>query len=104
MPWYVPYVSRAILMLESVVATLCFCCRRYLAVRLGLNVAVVKDVFGQQERAALDRLQPASLTQHYKFATHARHLSDAPPEDAYLVSQCICVVIVTNVCFLQAGC
>ncbi len=59
---------------------------RYLAVRLGLNVAVVKDVFGQHERTALDRVQPQSLTHHYKFATHARHLSDARPVDADLVS------------------
>ncbi len=58
---------------------------RYLAVRLGLNVAVVKDVFGQHERTALDCVQPASLTQHYKFATHSRHLSDACLEDADLV-------------------
>jgi len=47
---------------------------------------VVKDVFGQHERTALDRVQPASLTQHYKFATHSRHLSDARLEDADLVS------------------
>lgn len=60
-----------------------FC--RYLAVRLGLNVAVVKDVFGQHERTALDRVQPASLTHHYKFAAHSRHLSDARPEDADVV-------------------
>ncbi|KAL0038494.1 hypothetical protein WJX77_008466 [Trebouxia sp. C0004] len=59
-------------------------CVRYLAVRLGLNVAVVKDVFGQHERTALDRVQPASLTQHYKFAPHSRHLSDARLEDADL--------------------
>lgn len=54
--------------------------------RLGLNVAVVKDVFGQHERTALDRVQPASLTQHYKYATHSRHLSDARLEDTNLVS------------------
>lgn len=66
-----------------------FDCCRYLAVRLGLNVAIVKDVFGQHERTAIDRLQPASLTQHYKFAAHARHLSDAHPEDADLVSSLV---------------
>lgn len=59
---------------------------RYLAVRLGLSVAVVKDVFGQQERQAVDRLQPQSLAQHYKSGASARlSLSDIRPEDLDVV-------------------
>lgn len=54
--------------------------------RLGLSVAVVKDVFGQQERQAVDRLQPQSLAQHYKSGASARlSLSDIRPEDLDLV-------------------
>ena len=59
---------------------------RYLAVRLGLNVAVVKDVFGQQERQAVDRLQPRSLAHHHKSGpTAGLSLSDIRPEDLDLV-------------------
>ena len=68
--------------------------------RLGLSVAVVKDVFGQQERHAVDRLQPQSLAQHYKSGASARlSLSDIKPEDLDVVCS---ILACTGFCYSPA--
>ncbi|KAK9807523.1 hypothetical protein WJX72_001550 [[Myrmecia] bisecta] len=57
-------------------------CVRYLAVKAGLVVEM--NVDGSHERAPLERLQPASLVHHYKFAAQHPLTADLLPSTRHL--------------------
>ena len=53
--------------------------------RCGLAIAVDRDVTASRERTPLDKLQPAALVPHYKFAAKAAHVTDAAGDHITLV-------------------